>query len=86
MLNFDGALLRRLSTTQVKTQKEQNEAILNLTGATQLVYIFINRSTIGDLNKKPFFYHFLTMGGGRNVEFHYYDWSFFSQCRKSLFS
>ena len=26
------------------------------------------------------------MGGGRNVEFHYYDWPFFSEHRKCLFS
>ncbi len=28
----------------------------------------------------------LKLGGGRNVEFHYYDWSFFSQRQKCLFS
>ena len=26
------------------------------------------------------------MGGGRNVEFHYYDWPFFSEHQKCLFS
>jgi hypothetical protein len=28
----------------------------------------------------------LFTGGGRNVEFHYYDWPFFSEHRKCLFS
>ena len=28
----------------------------------------------------------LLMGGGRNVEFHYYDWPFFSEHQKCLFS
>jgi hypothetical protein len=29
---------------------------------------------------------YLSMGGGRNVEFHYYDWQFFSERRKWLLS
>ena len=33
-----------------------------------------------------FFFILFVQGGGRNVEFHYYDWSFFSQCQKCLFS